>query len=373
MKSLVSYIKNVYFVGVISCFLGCEEYRPNEEYQPSLTPFRELSCSTDNIDFGYYESSEEISIAVRGYDTHWSITGVPDWLTITPQSGYSDRDFDVTISAKANTSTESARTCVLTLKSDEPEYSYSKNIKVTQAKAPTFTGYKTFQAGGVTFKMMHVEAGTFQMGSTEYSDEQPVHSVTITKDYYIGETEVTQALWYAVMGYKPTSSGSAWYSRFGLGDDYPAYYISYEDVQSFLTKLNSMTGEQFRMPTEAEWEFAARGGKNSKGYTYSGSNTIDYVAWYGDNSNDKSHPVKTKAANELGIYDMSGNVWEWCSDWYDEYSSSAQTDPTGPTTGSNRVKRGGSWPDSGGACRCAFRSNDSPSSQYVNFGVRLAL
>ncbi|MGM9678479.1 MAG: BACON domain-containing protein, partial [Bacteroidaceae bacterium] len=185
MKRIVPCIKYMSYVGIISCFLGCI-YDGPYEMVPSLTPLREISCSTVNIDFGYYESSEEMSITVKGYDTHWSISGAPDWLTITPQSGYNYGDFNVTISAKANTSTESARTCVLTLKSDEPEYSYSKNIKVTQAKAPTFTGYKTFHAGNVTFKMMHVEAGTFQMGGTEYSNEQPVHSVTITKDYYIG-------------------------------------------------------------------------------------------------------------------------------------------------------------------------------------------
>ncbi|MDY3847835.1 MAG: SUMF1/EgtB/PvdO family nonheme iron enzyme, partial [Prevotella sp.] len=160
---------------------------------------------------------------------------------------------------------------------------------------------RTFTVGGVTFNMKLVEAGTFQMGSTTgYSDEAPVHSVTITKDYYIGETEVTQALWKAVTGYSPTSGGSSWSSSYGLGDNYPAYYISYEDVQSFITKLNSMTGERFRMPTEAEWEFAARGGNKSKGYTYSGSNTIGDVAWYTDNSSSKTHTVKTKAANELG-------------------------------------------------------------------------
>ncbi|MGM9678686.1 MAG: formylglycine-generating enzyme family protein, partial [Bacteroidaceae bacterium] len=207
------------------------------------------------------------------------------------------------------------------------------------------------------------------------SNEQPVHSVTITKDYYIGETEVTQALWKAVMGYSPTSDGIAWSSSDGLGDDYPAYLISYEDVQSFITKLNILTGQKFRMPTEAEWEFAARGGNKSKGYTYSGSNTIDDVAWYGDNSNHKTHPVKTKAANELGIYDMSGNVYEWCNDWYgsDYYSSSPQNNPTGPATGSYRVRRGGSWYSDAASCRCAYRSLSSLSYRGNDLGVRLSL
>ena len=156
-------------------------------------------------------------------------------------------------------------------------------------------------------------------------------------------------------------------------DSYPAYFISYEDVQSFITRLNSLTGENFRMPTEAEWEYAARGGNKSKGYTYSGSNTIGDVAWYYDNSSDKTHTVKTKAANELGIYDMSGNVNEWCSDWYGTYSNSAQTDPTDPTTGTLRVSRGGSWFNNASYCRCAYRFSQTPSNRFYNLGVRLAL
>ena len=244
------------------------------------------------------------------------------------------------------------------------------DIKPTDALSDSTD--RIFTVGGVTFKMKLVEAGTFQMGSTTGSrDEAPVHSVTISKDYYMGETEVTQALWEAVTGYSPTSDGRSWSSEDGLGDNYPANYISYEDVQSFITKLNSLTGENFRMPTEAEWEFAARGGNKSKGYHYSGSNTIGDVAWHYKNARSMTHAVKTKAANELGIYDMSGNVWEWCSDWYGKYSSRAQTDPTGPTTGTLRVYRGGccgSWYVS-----CATRYHGNPSTRYEILGVRLAL
>lgn len=234
----------------------------------------------------------------------------------------------------------------------------------------------TFTAGGVTFNMKRVEHGTFQMGSTSgESDEKPVHSVTISKDYYIGETEVTQALWYAVMGQKPTSGGSQWSSSYGLGDNYPAYYISWNDCQTFITKLNQLTGQQFRMPTEAEWEFAAKGGNKSQGYTYSGSNTIGDVAWYTSNSSSKTHPVATKKPNELGIYDMSGNVWEWCSDWYSSsyYTSSAVTDPTGPTSGSYRVRRGGGWSGDATNCRTFYRGYNTPTNRDQILGVRLAL
>ena len=232
---------------------------------------------------------------------------------------------------------------------------------------------KVFTANGVSFTMVYVEPGSFQMGSTTGdSDEKPVHSVTISKGYYIGETEVTQALWKAVTGNSPTMSGSSWSTTYSLGDNYPAYYISYEDVQSFITKLNSLTGAQFRMPTEAEWEFAARGGNKSKGYEYSGSNTVGDVAWYYNNSGSKTHAVKTKAANELGIYDMSGNVWEWCSDWYGSYSSSSVIDPTGPASGSDRVGRGGSWYGNAAYCRSANRNNYTPTNRNYNLGVRLA-
>lgn len=238
-----------------------------------------------------------------------------------------------------------------------------------------------FTVKGVTFNMIKVEKGIFQMGSNEYSDEKPVHSVTISKDFYIGETEVTQALWKAVTGYSPTSSDSSWSSSYGVGDNYPAYFISYEDVQSFITKLNQMTGRQFRMPTEAEWEYAANGGKRSLGYTYSGSESIGDVAWYDVNSYDKgssspdygTHPVKTKSPNELGIYDMSGNVWEWCSDWYGSYSNGAVTDPTGATSGSDRVLRGGSWSNSAVYCRTVNRKHYTPTYRYDYLGFRLAL
>lgn len=188
------------------------------------------------------------------------------------------------------------------------------------------------------FDMVYVEGGTFTMGATSeqgsdaYSDESPAHSVTVS-DFYIGKYEVTQAQWRAVMGSNP--------SKF-KGDNLPVEQVSWNDIQKFITKLNTMTGKTFRLPTEAEWEYAARGGNKSKGYKYSGSNTLDNVGWY-YNSGGKTHPVGQKQPNELGLYDMSGNVWEWCQDWYGSYSSSSQTNPTGPSSGSYRVLRGGDW------------------------------
>jgi len=226
---------------------------------------------------------------------------------------------------------------------------------------------------GVAFYMVKVSGGTFQMGATSEqggdadSDEEPVHQVTLS-DYYIGETEVTQELWQAVMGSNPS-----YFSGLLL----PVERVSWDNCQTFITKLNALTGMQFRLPTEAEWEFAARGGNSSQGYKYSGSNNIDDVAWYYSYSNYNTHynthKVGTKAPNELGLYDMSGNVWEWCQDWADSYSSSAQTNPTGPTSGSSRVYRGGSWDRSAWNCRVSNRNGDSPGHQFFNLGLRLAL
>ena len=152
----------------------------------------------------------------------------------------------------------------------------------------------------------------------------------------------------------------------------PVEQVSWNDCQEFIKKLNQLTGMNFRLPTEAEWEYAARGGNKSKGYKYSGGNTIGNVAWYTDNSSS-THDVNTKAANELGIYDMSGNVYEWCQDWYGNYSSSSQTNPTGPSSGSNRVSRGGSWNYSARSCRVSYRNYCSPDVGYDNLGLRLVL
>lgn len=239
-------------------------------------------------------------------------------------------------------------------------------------ETPGGSNFLTFTVNEVSFNMIQVKAGIFEMGSINgEKDEQPIHSVTITQDYYIGETEVTQALWKAVTGYSPRTNYS-WSSK---NDNYPAYSISYEDVQLFITKLNSLTGQKFRMPTEAEWEYAAKGGNMSKGNTYSGSNTIDEVSWYKENSNGHVNVVGSKAANELGIYDMSGNVFEYCSDWYssDYYSSSPSTDPTGPSSGSECVLRGGCYYTSATYHRISRRIHDSLTYRDINRGVRLAL
>jgi formylglycine-generating enzyme required for sulfatase activity len=229
--------------------------------------------------------------------------------------------------------------------------------------------------------MIKVQGGTFTMGATAeqgsdaWDNEKPTHQVTLS-DYYIGETEVTQELWQAVMGttiQEQAKKGSYDISLYGVGNSYPMYSISWYDCQTFITKLNQLTGKNFRLPTEAEWEYAARGGQKSKGYKYAGSNTLSNVAWYMDNSSSKTHPVKQKQANELGLYDMTGNVREWCQDWYGSYSSNAQTNPTGSSSEPYRVYRGGNWNSSASNCRVAKRNYHAPGYRDLALGFRVVL
>lgn len=232
---------------------------------------------------------------------------------------------------------------------------------------------KTFSVNGVSFKMIRVDGGTFTMGATSEQgddaadDEFPTHRVTLST-YYIGETEVTQALWEAVMGSNPSSFS---------GSRKPVECVGWDDCWDFVSRLNSMTGMNFRLPTEAEWEFAARGGNSSQGYKYAGSNTVDYVAWYSSNSDSQTHDVATRFRNELGLYDMSGNVFEWCQDMKGSYSSSSQTNPTGPSKfTANRVLRGGAYFYDARYCRVSARySYDTyDSDQLIPWhGLRLAL
>jgi formylglycine-generating enzyme required for sulfatase activity len=231
---------------------------------------------------------------------------------------------------------------------------------------------QTFTVKGVSFEMIYVQGGSFNMGCiSEQSndcedDTKPVHRVTLS-DYYIGKFEVTQELWNAVMSDNSSSF---------KGDRLPVEKVSWNDAQEFISKLNVQTGKQFRLPTEAEWEYAARGGVKSSGYKFSGSNDINAVAWYKNNSGDRTHDVGGKQPNELGIYDMSGNVWEWCGDWYNEdyYSSSPSNNPVGASSGSYRVLRGGSWGyEHDYLCVVSHRSDLSPEYCSRSIGFRIVL
>ena len=230
----------------------------------------------------------------------------------------------------------------------------------------------------VKMTLKHVQAGEFMMGSPtsdKYrSDDETQHRVTLTKDYWIGETEVTQEQYKAVMGRNP--------SYFSKGGAYPVENVSWTDAMAFCEKLtkaerangNLPDGYEYTLPTEAQWEYAARGGQKAGRYrVFSGSDEINDVVWYDDNSSDSTHPVGQKRANELGLYDMCGNVWEWCRDWYEAYPDGAVTNPVGPSSGSNRELRGGSWDSYARHCRSAIRAGIDPSDRDYDYGFRVAL
>ena len=275
------------------------------------------------------------------------------------KQGYSDYNSTLTV--------KEGETSMLTAKLEKPKE--EQMVTISNPETTSSVGNQVITVGNVSFTMVQVEGGSFMMGATSeqgndaYGEEIPVHQVTLSP-YNIGETEVTQALWEAVMGSNPSVF---------KGSNRPVEQVSWEDCQEFIQKLNQETGRKFRLPTEAEWEFAARGGNKSRGYKYSGSNNINDIAWFGDNSSRQTHDVKTKQANELGLYDMSGNVWEWCQDWKGKYPSSSQSNPIGPSSGSFRVYRGGSWSYNAGNCRVSFRYASSPSFRIGNLGLRLAL
>ena len=243
-----------------------------------------------------------------------------------------------------------------------------KNVKTGTGRKISFLVTDALAGKNASFKvvvfssppgMVFVEGGTYQMGSNSGDDdEQPIHTVTVSS-FYMDKTEVTQAEYRKVMGKNP--------SHFSGCDDCPVENVSWHDANAYAKKVGK------RLPTEAEWEYAARGGNKSKGYTYSGSNDLDAVGWYDNNSGSKSHPVAQKQPNELGLYDMSGNVWEWCWDRYGDYSSSSQTDPQGSNSGEYRVLRGGSWGSFDTFCRVASRNGRNPNFRYYYFGFRLVL
>ena len=228
---------------------------------------------------------------------------------------------------------------------------------------------QTFNANGVSFTMVAVQGGTFTMGGTyeqtgdTYEDEEPTHKVTVD-DFYIGKMEVTQALWIAVMGDNPS---------FFRNDNCPVECVSWNDCQKFIEKLNQLTGKKFRLPTEAEWEFAARGGVRSREYKYSGSFDIEKVGWCGQDWDSGTRPVGKKAPNELGLYDMSGNIYEWCSDWFARYRPEDQVNPKGAPSGENKVLRGGSWFVESRYARVSNRSGSEPNARFIHIGLRLAM
>ena len=289
---------------------------------------------------------------------------------------------------------ENASNKGITWTSSDPTVVEAKNGWIAALRLGTATITATTKDGGKTAschvtvthewepEMVFVEGGTFMMGCTDdecFNWELPTHQVTVSS-FSIGKYLITQKQWEFIVGrtIEEQAALTGCTALYGVGDDYPMYYLKWEDMQEFIQKLNDATGKQYRLATEAEWEFAARGGNKSKGYKYSGGDDIDVVAWHYDNSDGTSHPVGTKAPNELGIYDMSGNLSEWCNDWHSYYTEDAQINPQGPSEGAFHVYRNGSWVDkkfNNRTFRVSYRNDTSPNSgyPYLDFGFRVVL
>ena len=314
-----------------------------------------------------------ITINGKSYgDTPTSIENllVGDYDVVLTKPGYASVSQRVTVSENASASVDVKMQKGEMKNSQIGESALSVSaINLTPNWSTSVTPSQRAVLEKLIANMVKVQGGTFTMGATPEqgndaaSDEKPAHQVTLS-DYYIGRYEVTQKEWQAVMGYNPS---------YNEGDNLPVEQVSWNDCQDFINKLNQLTGLKFRLPSEAQWEYAARGGKHSRGFKYSGSDNIGDVAWYDENSGSTTPQVGTKQPNELGIYDMSGNVWEWCGDWYGSYSSSDQVNPTGPSSGSYRVLRGGGWGNNAGDCRVSYRFRYFPSLRHYSCGFRVVL
>ena len=240
-------------------------------------------------------------------------------------------------------------------------------------------GNYTESAYGLNLKMIYVKGGEFLMGEPAgegdeaRAEKAAVHKVKVD-DYYIGQFEITQSQWRAVMGtdisrQKHLAGAAAYY---GVGGNYPMYYITWEEAVEFCNRLSRRTGKKYSLPTEAEWEYAARGGQAGETTRYAGSDDLKRVAWYFENSPSATHPVGSKKPNKLGLYDMSGNVWEWCQDWYgDTYDESDTDNPAGPASGTFRVSRGGGSGSEESDCRVYRRSGNHPGFRLSANGFRV--
>lgn len=335
-----------------------------------------ISASTNDVTAQHIASNQIVKFSGRVVDINGQpVIGAVVEETGTKNVSVTDIDGNFIIKAKSSsiTVTVTFLGCVpKQVKLTEGTKEEITLIEETYKKQPSSSASSITipVKDGISIEMVKVEGGTFMMGATpemknSWTEERPIHQVTLTNDYYIGKYEVTQSLWCALMDNNPS---------YFKGDNLPVEQVSWDDCQKFINKLNDITGRKFRLPTEAEWEYAARGGKKSRGYQYSGSNKISDVAWYSSNSEHKTQPVGLKLANELGLYDMSGNVDEWCFDRFGFYSALSQTNPLGADDGICRVYRGGSWEQTAGFCRSSDRSNYGTSKNRIyNLGFRLAL
>ncbi|MCQ2349899.1 MAG: SUMF1/EgtB/PvdO family nonheme iron enzyme [Paludibacteraceae bacterium] len=345
--------------------------QPNTPEEPDLKVVTgEAQVLEDTVElFGQLNiTSEELAVAEYGfYISTTEFKKLNDGLKKTVTSMDDDHNFSVKISGLEPETKYYYRAYLVT--GDEFVVGETLTFETSMFGDRPLT----FAVGNVEFTMIFVNGGTFTMGAPDsdtqaFPSEKPAHQVTVSS-YYIGETEVTQELWQAIMGTNPSEVSNS---------TLPVENVSWNDCQEFITKLNEQFSDLFnnrlfRLPTEAEWEYAARGGEKSQGYLYSGSNNIGEVAWYGDDSNNTTHPVKQKKPNELGIYDMTGNVWEICQNFFYPYTDTAETDPQGPTEGHEHGLRGGGYKNDERNSRNANRGGFYPDNNSHDKGLRLVL
>ena len=350
-------------VAVVLCILwGISSSEKRELAESAKTQYLSLISSADSL--SKVESSLPEAMALYDsaavFETQYAGTRFSDLFDQNALSASSRVQSQIDSIAQVRQQAEKER-----LERERKERAEKERIEREEAERKRReTGYSNgvLKVNGVEYPMVYVSGGTFIMRDIEHVNDQ-AHEVTLS-GYYIGKYEVTQDLWEAVMGSNPS---------YLKGNRKPVGQVSWNDCQEFIRKLNSMTSQNFHLPTEAQWEFAARGGNSSNGYKYSGSNYIDSVAWYNDNYRDTTHDVGTKLSNELGIYDMTGNVSEWCSDWYESYGSGPVTNPIGPDSGDKRVTRGGNTGYPEWMCRIQMRTSSKPNARYVNVGLRICL
>ena len=361
-------MKNLFF---LTAFLLCS-LLINGQKPPIQTYLQKANACFENGDYECAKLNYNLWQGMDGSDMSAQIKKADDCLKAkaTADAMYSDKNYTI------------AKTYYQKILDLNPKDAYARkqySLCTTQLGAPApnnpvstappaNSSFADYVESAINLQMVALQGGTFTMGCTSEQDsdceddEKPAHTVTVS-NFYIGKYEVTQAQWRAIMGNNPSNF---------KGDNLPVEMVSWDDIKEFIYRLNARTGKQYRLPTEAEWEFAARGGNKSQGYKYSGSNNIENIAWYDGNSGNTTHPVGQKLSNKLGVYDMNGNVWEWCNDWCGAYTGAAQTNPQGASSGSSRVIRGGGWGSGARRVRVSYRNNGTPVNRINNIGFRLA-
>lgn len=358
-RSYVFYLI-LFIITTVLLVTGCD---PNDDPDKPIVTVDSLGISISELQF---TAEKDASLIVVRTNTTWTATKTADWISLSASSG--DKNTGFLIGASDNEGFE--RETIITINAGKE----TKEIKVNQAGASRIK----LTVKDVTFNLLLVEGGQFTMGTDDYSISSLPHQVKLG-DFYIAETEVTNALWFAVRNSLPYTNNNETDKP-----DWPVSETTWNAINNdFIPALNQLTGKTFRLPTEAEWEYAAMGGKLSSNFKYAGSNTLEEVAWYRSNSGGTKQNVKEKEPNQLGLYDMSGNVSEWCGDWYDQYFGfeiinqtivvpDLQTNPTGASSGTQKVVRGGSiendeqWGFS--VCNIKYRSGINPTGYDIQPG-----